>query len=280
MEKKERAPKGTYNVCKEQFPPNGYYMDGYLRHNLNDLKGAIKKDWDFVLIVSGLEGAGKSVLAQQVGYYLDPTLTLDKIVFTPEEFEEAVKNAEKYTCIVWDEAILGTSAAETTTKVVRTVIKLLNMIRQKNLFIIIVLPSFFELTRYIAIHRSVMLLNIYAGKGLERGFFKAFDRDRKRMLYLKGKPFFNDNAYAPRFVGRFTNFYVVGEEAYRKKKDNILIEYNKEQKKSVKMRLSCPFCESGNVEYLRNKEMMFCRRCGEHYPRENTLTGGLSKVTT
>ena len=78
-------------------------MDGYLKSNLDVLKTEIKKDWDFLMVVDGREGAGKSSLAAQIGYYLDPTLNLSRFCFNAKQFQEAVYKAEKYQCIILDE---------------------------------------------------------------------------------------------------------------------------------------------------------------------------------
>ena len=86
---------------------NKYYMDGYLKTNLTEAKRIVSKDWDMVFMIDGREGGGKSGLAQQVGHYLDPTLDLSRIVFTPDGFEEAINNASKYQCVIYDEAYGG-----------------------------------------------------------------------------------------------------------------------------------------------------------------------------
>ena len=47
--------RGENKVCKKEFPKtNGFYMDGYLKSNLDLLKKVIKKDWDMVFLIDGL----------------------------------------------------------------------------------------------------------------------------------------------------------------------------------------------------------------------------------
>ena len=66
----------------------GYYMDGYLKKNLDGVPGFLKKEWDVVGIVSGHGklGSGKSAMAQNVGYYLAWLLAGGKMV--DEEYEK------------------------------------------------------------------------------------------------------------------------------------------------------------------------------------------------
>lgn len=193
------------------------YLDGYLKTNLDTAKKVIKKDWDMMFIIDGLEGAGKSVLAQHVAKYLDPSLTLDRIVFTPKEFRDAVLKAEKYQVIIYDECFLGLSSRQSMSLINKALIGLLAQIRQKNLFIVMVLPCFFELDRYAAIWRSRALLHVYCGKDFERGYFSFFNSQRKKDLYMKGKKFY-EYIVPPNFRGRFTKGYCVDDEAYRQKK--------------------------------------------------------------
>ncbi len=73
--------------------------------------------------------------------------------------------------------------------------------------LIVVAPQFFDLNKYISVHRSRFLLHVYTGKNLERGRFAYFGEKAKRLLYTIGKK--NFNSYAkPRadHIGRFPDF--------------------------------------------------------------------------
>lgn len=193
------------------------YLDGYLKTNLETAKEVIKADWDMLFVIDGTEGGGKSVLAQHVAKYLDPSLSIDRIVFTPKEFRDAVLKAEKYQVIIYDEAYGGLSARQAMSIVNKALISLLAQIRQKNLFIVMVLPCFFELDKYAAIWRSRALLHVYCGDNFERGYFSFFNAQKKKELYMKGKKFY-EYCVTPNFRGKFTKGYVVDEAAYRQKK--------------------------------------------------------------
>ena len=195
-----------------------FYMDGYLQNMLDVMKKKIKEDFDFVIVVDGFEGSGKSVLAQQIGYYLDHTLTLDKVVFRADPFKKAVLKAERYKVVIFDEAFGGLSSRQFFSQTNKALNDMLSEIRQKNLFIIIVLPTIFDLDRYVSLWRSVCLVHVYLTDNLERGRFLFFNQSRKKTLLVEGKKGYNYSVVKSNFHGRFTNHYVVNEASYRKKK--------------------------------------------------------------
>ena len=204
-----------------------FYMDGYLNKNLTTAKKIIKKDWDMVIVVDGAEGSGKSVLSQQAAYFCDPTLNLDRIVFTPNEFRKAIIKAKPYQAVIYDEAYTGLSARATMSMINRALVSMLAEIRQKNLFVFVVMPTFFDLDKYVALWRSRALINVYTGDNFERGFFKFFNKSRKKDLYINGKKYYNYNKPDANFIGRFPNHYTVDEVAYKKKKRNSLLDREK-----------------------------------------------------
>ncbi len=193
------------------------YLDGYLKSNLDLAMKVIKKDWDMVFTVDGYEGSGKSVIAQQCAKYLDPTLTIERIAFNSKEFKQAINKADKYQAVVYDEAYGGLASRQAMSAVNKALVSMLAQIRQKNLYVFIVLPCFFELDKYVAVWRSRALIHVYTGADFERGFFSFFNQGRKKDLYMYGKKFYEYKT-KPNFRGRFSKGYAVDEKAYRKKK--------------------------------------------------------------
>ncbi len=200
----------------------GFSMDGYLKKNLGMAKEVVKKDWDMVFVVDGAEGSGKSVLAMQCAYYCDETIDMDRICFTPKEFKDAILNAEQYQAVVYDEAYTGLSSRAAMSLINRTLVRMLAEIRQKNLFVFVVMPTFFDLDKYVALWRSRALIHVYTKENFARGYLSFFNIDRKKTLFLMGKKFYSYSATKANFIGRFPNFYTVDEVAYRKKKKESL----------------------------------------------------------
>ena len=205
------------------------YMDGFLKQNLDLAKTVIKKDWDMVFLYDGYEGGGKSVKAMQDAFYCDSTLNLDRIVFTPYEFRKSVIAAKKYEAIVYDEAYTGLSSRATMSQINRALVSMLAEIRQKNLFVFVVMPTFFDLDKYVALWRSRALIHVYTGKNFQRGLFGFYNIDKKKDLYINGKKFYSYGKPKANFTGRFTNTYVVDEVAYRKKKKESLVAREKKK---------------------------------------------------
>lgn len=195
-----------------------YYMDGYLRHALDIAKKEIKNDWDFLFVYDGMEGVGKSVKCMQDAFYCDPTLTLDRYAFTPSKFKRAISSAPKYAAVVYDEAHSGLNSRAAMTMINRSLVSMLTEIRQKNLFVFVVLPTFFDLDKYVALWRSRALVHVYSKENFDRGFFAFYNVDRKKELYLKGKKLYQYGVCKPNFVGRFTKHYPLDAEEYKKLK--------------------------------------------------------------
>lgn len=203
--------------------PQQYSMDGYLKSNLDIAKENIKKDLDMIFVVDGGEGSGKSVLTMQCAFYCDPDPELaNRICFTPAQFRQAIMKAEKYQAVIYDEAHSGLNSRAAMTMVNRTLVSMLTEIRQKNLFVFIVLPTFFDVDRYVALWRSRALIHVYFNKGFERGYLAFYNSKSKKLLYLKGKKLYQYGVQKPDFIGRFPNFYPLNESQYRKLKADAL----------------------------------------------------------
>lgn len=217
-------------------------LDGYLQKNLDIAKKAITDDWDMVFAIDGYEGSGKSVLAQQCAKYCDPSFDLIDIAFTGEDFLKKVAKAVKYKSIIYDEAMEGMDAASYMQELNRSLKSAMAELRQKNLFIFIVLPTFFDLTKYVGIWRSRALIHVYTGDNFKRGMFAFYSQERKKLLYVFGKKFYSYKRPSPNFLGRFSKGYAVDEVAYRQAKYVALqsrarSEYKREGEREKMIRL-------------------------------------------
>jgi len=228
-----------------------FSMDGYLKSNLDIAKAEIVNDWDMIFCVDGPEGSGKSVFSMQGAYYCFSRFSIDNIAFNPNQFRRCVLSQPKYSAIVYDEAYTGLSSRATMSVINRALVSMLTEIRQKNLFIFVVLPCFFDLDKYVALWRSRILIHVYT-HGFQRGYFSFYNYDKKKDLYLNGKKFYSYFKPKPNFIGRFTNHYVVDEAEYRKRKniaaskreeDRIKQEIIKEQQISLFNRI----CEREDI---------------------------------
>ena len=215
-----------------------YFMNDRLKKTLKDKVKPLlyENDEDCVITLDGLEGSGKSTLAFQIGKYIDPTLDLKRVVFNAEDFRQAILNAKRRQCIIFDEAFTGFSSRASLSGVNRTLVSLMMQMRQKNLFVIIVLPTFFLLDKYVALWRTKFLVHVYKNKGI-KGYFRIYNQQKKKLLFLAGRQTYSYNVrigkvpIISRFKGRFYGVFALGgkevEEEYRKIKDKALQDSEK-----------------------------------------------------
>lgn len=225
----------------ERVTDKQYWMDNYLKTNLDTIDYNLTKDWDFVIPISGsgMVRVGKSVLAQQVGYYIawkrQTPFTVDNIVFSGEELMKIASKLPKNSVIIYDEARGELDSKKTMESVTKSLLDFFAECGMYNHCIILVLPNFFELPKSIAIYRTDILLNVLKlteEKTLpngtvvieyKRGFYEFFNRQSKKKLYIEGKKRYDDYTAAKRsFYGEFRNFDIIDRDAYEQKKLNFL----------------------------------------------------------
>jgi ABC-type dipeptide/oligopeptide/nickel transport system ATPase component len=222
---------------QENGEPCVIFIDGYLQKALDRCKIRVQKhNWDYVCIVAGLPGSGKSTFARTIARYCDHNFNLSKVAFTANEFIKLTNNVEDYSAVILDESFQSLNTRVTMTPAFIKIINHLQIIRQKHLFIILCLPNFFDLTKGVAVFRASHLFLTYDTKVGRRGQFVAFDRSRKRRLYVKGNKYMNYYAVDANFRGRYTkNTMIMPEEAYEKRKlAHLLAQEQKVKEKEEK----------------------------------------------
>lgn len=225
-----------------------------------------KKDKDYVIIVDGYEGSGKSTFAQQIAKFVDPTLDLSMVCMTSNEFKKAIITAKPNQCVIYDEAVTGMTAGDTITRIGKLLKSMMMQMRQKNLFVIVIIPTIFELGKYTVLSRAKSFFHIYESKG-RRGYFVGYNRKDLRNLYLFGR---KNYSYKVRshFTGRFYSKYVINEEEYRKKKADALFAIDDEHETKEK-----------DSKYLKERNLMICDKYNQ--PEFNTilkLTAELKRI--
>lgn len=211
-----------------------FSLDGYLHSNLNIvLEEAIPNNWDCVYILFGREGTGKTTLGTQISWFLDNTFGVTKIVWTPDQFDQAIDNAEVGDSILWDEAITGAMSTQHAEEVSMRIVKKLTMIRKKKLKIGICFPYLYMLNKYF-VSRCLFSIYIYAKGFGDRGYARFYDSRNTEKLYelMKGKYRYD---YAGAFSEATKNFHFrftsrfcadVGEYDRLKTESSKLIEAN------------------------------------------------------
>lgn len=199
---------------------NPYWISPIAKEQLKNIRTAVtKRDRDYVFVIDGEEGSGKSVLAFQLAKELDPKFDIDNVCFNADQFISRLKKAPRFSCIILDEAFSSANSRASLTEVNRSLIGVATEMRQRNLFVIIVIPSFFDLDKYFALWRCRALFHVYFKKDGSRGSYIIFPKGKKKYLYLLGKKFYDySKPSSPYPVCGFTNHYTIDEQEYRKKK--------------------------------------------------------------
>lgn len=210
------------------------YIDTRLYGAINKkiIPDITKKDKDKVYIVDGAEGSGKSTFAMQFGKAIDPTLDLSRVCMTPDEFTKAVLKAKKGQVVIYDEAFTGLSSRQSWSEVNKLIASLMMEMRQKNLVVIIVMPTFFLLERYVALFRAKGLFHIYLKNG-KRGRWMYFNNKKKKILYILGKKLFDYSKPKSQMRGRFYDQYVLNEDEYKLKKREALMSKTRSTKAQI-----------------------------------------------
>jgi len=259
-------------ITKEEI---SYHIDKKILYLLDKIKDTLtKKDKDYVMLMDGYEGSGKSTFAIQMGKYVDPTLNLSRVCMTADEFKQAIINAKKGECVIYDEAVTGLSAGSAITKIGRLIKGMMMQMRQKNLFVIVILPIVFEFNRYAVLSRARFFLHVYETGG-RMGYFVGYNKKDTRETYLRGKKTHSYKVRS-RFTGRFYGKFGLGKEIellYRKKKEETLFMVGEEeeegtmlQKLRKKEKFLLKFINEGNKEGKTYEEIIkAAKEDGVHY---------------
>lgn len=227
-------------------PHQGFYLNKTLVANLdNYFIKAVKKKYDGVMLVSGLEGTGKTTFTSAIAKYCDPSFPGEdcaRIVFTFDQIMKAIDTSPPEKAIMVDEAILSMGSQDASGQLQKLLIKKFVTIRKKRLYIFIIIPSIFLLRKYFAIFRTRALIHCYTPDGISRGYFKFYSHSTKRKLYIRGIKEFDQGVVRSDFIGRFTDTegFFYDPKVYDAKKEeairNITAEPERKTKAMSKMR--------------------------------------------
>ncbi len=248
----------VYKGTKKEKELTGFYMDGFLKENLDDVPIFLKKAWDCVGIVSGHGKVriGKSTLASQLAFYISWLLAggivktneenqvieiippkekvrfnlKENVVFSAEELQERASNLhDKYgknQVILYDEGRQGLDSARAMESINKGMSDFFEECGFMGHVIIVVLPSFFKLHEDYAVARSLFLVDVFTDKQYNRGYFNFYNEKQKELLYFFGKKKLGVTAKYQSanesFWGKFTIWLPFNKKEYEQmKKDAI-----------------------------------------------------------
>lgn len=215
--------------------------------NLYDMRKAVKDDRDVVIILFGVPGSGKSVLAMQICKFFNPEFKIEHVAFDHKTLFQLGMNSPKMTAINYDESGESGATDMAVQKEGKKLLQYLRIVRQYNLFQTLCIPDFWELRKQIIMQRTDMVIEVYEeynkdhirwdprSKVLLRGKYRVYDKSTAKVLYQWGKEFHDTpKGLKPSFYGDFSNTYVINEDEYRQKKDTAAKAYFYEHEKEEK----------------------------------------------
>ena len=269
-------------ILEEKYPlgsiPNqitaGRYIDETLYTNLKILAKNITKDLTYLAVCSSSTyevGAGKSTFMSQIGEaYTDLvnqihgtnlTFDMNNIVFRPKDLITRSFSLPKYSCIILDEW----EDTHYWSEIGITLRQFFRKCRQLNLFMILIIPNFFQLGINYAVSRSLFFIDVRFEGEFDRGYFKLYNYDSKKYLYLFGKKNQDYNATKSDINGRFVDGYAVNEAEYKAVKLRDAIESEdrvheeKEKKELILKTLMCTILKKEFNLSSRKQEELFDR---------------------
>ncbi len=218
--------------------------------------GIYNKNLSIVIVTDGRSGTGKTTLSMQEGLYCDPTFSLAKVFFTPDDFLKGLEKAKKGDVLIFDEAMLISSRASMS-QINKMIIIAMSMIRSKNIIVIFNINSIFDLDKNLALYRCDLLLHVYSeglgNRGRFMAFFKASDnRDRIKELYLYGKKYYSYSKPKSNFNTRFSKHFVVDEKEYERKKQIGVNQFLKYGASSLNLLNKDKMSRNEYIRWLRN----------------------------
>jgi len=189
----------------------------------------LEKDLDWLHVIVGKEGVGKSSLGIYLCRTFDPNFSIENIVFDINELKDRVRNSKPGDAILIDEGALIFFSTDSHRKETKEGIKLLTAMREFNLFVVICIPNFWILSRYIREHRVKTISRV-----VKRGWYWHFSPRKVRQIErdkVTLKTIWPDWDFRDSFPDGSTWEYW---EDYKQKKRQLAIERDKKHKKPKK----------------------------------------------
>lgn len=180
-----------------------YKYDYRMLTILMNIHEHLKRDWDYLLVIVGDTGTGKShfgldLLDEWYSFILKKPITKELSVQMASDYKiwlNNFKNLSAYDMNIYDEGATTLDSKAYMTKLSRDLSKLFNVFRAKKFFSVIILPSFFDLNKYFREKRLRGLIWIdkrghykfYTKKGIE--YLNAYNEKSIIKSMWKAKPF-------------------------------------------------------------------------------------------
>ena len=137
----------------------------------------MKQNKNWLAIMTGPTGSGKSYSALSIAETLDPSFNLDRIVFTPQDFMRLFidNKVGKGQMVIWEEAGVTMGARDFMSKVNKAINYFIQSFRSKNTGVIFTLPSMMMIDTQIRNLAHTLMQPIGLDKDNKLAIIKLFE---------------------------------------------------------------------------------------------------------
>lgn len=213
---------------------NSFHMDNTLHRELKKMKDQVLIHNDMgVILLDGRPGSGKSTLAAQIACFLtEGKFNIDYECFNQKQTFNVMKKMVAGDCCIIDESfdVINKRTAQTSANMLT--INMLQQMRSRKVFILILLPSFYDLDKNVSLWLASALLHCYRSPEPlgKRGQYVAYNIEGIQRLWLYGRQSYSYSLKItqPNFRARFPKHFPIDPIKYEQKKRKSLTEKPKE----------------------------------------------------
>lgn len=227
-------------------------INGFHIPNLELIRRMAKEDgFSPLVIYDGQERGGKSTTMSHDALFIDPTIykNIKRVAFNIKQVEEAIEDAKKSgpgSVVVIDEAANVLLSKDGRSKFVVQLEKLLMMNGKYNIIYLLAIPSLFDLTPYIRIHRADCLIHVVVRDEWDddkqrfeivRGRFNAYSHSQMVRMQMKAEHKYDMSGAKYNYFGFWNKTPLPTDiygEVYETKKDAAIKEVCAEKDKPKK----------------------------------------------
>ena len=256
-------------------------MDDVLHRELDKMKDQVLIHNDMgIILIDGRPGSGKSTLAAQIACFLtDGKFSIDYESFNQKQTFNIMKKMVEGDCCIIDESfdVINKRTSQTSSNMLT--INMLQQMRSRKVFILILLPSFYDLDKNVSLWLASALLHCYRSPEPlgRRGQYVAYNIEGIQKLWLYGRQSYSYSLKIaqPNFRARFTKYFPISSKQYEEKKRISLTEKPKEETESNK------YYQQRNIliKELKDSGMAVTDISKKVGLRERSIYDALKKVT-
>ena len=214
-------------------------MADRLRAFMAYIAKGIANDFDYVIIIDGPEGGGKSTLAAHAKAMYDGHYNMTNVCYDSTDLLNIMQNARKGSCIILDEAVTSFMSRTSLDRFQVRLIQAFSIVRERNLVFFLLIPNLGLLDKALQT-RALYRIWVYP-KGQLRGYAKIYYS--KRTPWTTGKPWHEEAWHYefPKLPDRFEAEYkkFKRKELARKLKEyDDEIKYEKDRKEKEKRKVT------------------------------------------